>query len=731
MTIEECRAAISFESANGGEFGKSEVIVLAAKSSDPDRSVEFLSTLTQEIDVKLAEIRANRFQSMESELQATCDSALRTRAELENKIKEMDAAFGTNISLVQGMNERTGGNPSAFDNKLNQIRSDRRNAVREKSALSAFKTWLRNADQGPAFELPTSTELLASQPALSELVTGLAEAKGELSEAEGQFQAAHPMVKKGRAKVASMKRQIAAAIPSTINGLDGQIAVLEDRIALLDNMMSENASLLRDISAQRVPYAALTRELEKQTESASDARSRLAQVKSRKDASSSIQLLTRIGEPWVGTRADGLGKRMLALAGGIAGLIIGLGLVMICAPPFVDPSQDSATVSLLPDSGSDQSEPPFDGDGSHRPFAHQSQESSPTPVEVPVEPAPVAMAPAPAMAPVALPPSSDAQASIPVVQAPTAPVAPAPEPAAVAPEPTSVAQASFPVVQTAPPVEAPETSPSASFPIVETPPPAVAPESFVQTPPMAPVTEPVIQVAAPFDQEPVQEVSSTATASSASEAVFVAGAAGIAGVAAAAASGIGEVVPMPEELESVVDSVIPQSPSLDSLPAELPPIPKPASKTLASIFANMPQPKIDVTEDQVPATDLETPVENVEASKMIDDKIDALSEELRNTDPIPAPETMDRISAETIQLGDNKILAEDAIPLQRRTSLVRPVDLERVDENANDSVEVVAMTRENLDSAFSDLEPTQSETRSNTDSQSLQSEIEDLFQDDA
>ncbi len=651
-TIEDFRGSITFESANGGEFGKSDLVVLAAKTSNPGRSVKFLSVLMDEMDTRLTEVRASQFESMESELQATCESALTTRSDLEDRIKEMDASFGTNISTVQSMNERSAGSPSAFDNKLNQIRSDRRLAVSEMASLRSIKESLKSS--GSSLELPTSRELLASQPALSDMVSGLAKAKADLSKLESRLGESHPLLKEGRDNVALMQRQLIDAIPATINGLDGQIAVLENRIEILDATMAENADLLKKISSKRVPYAALARDLEKQTENYSDASARLAQVKSRKEASKSIQLLTRIGEPWVGTRADGLGKRVLSLVGGIAGLIVGLGLVMIVAPPFVDPTQDAAAASV-------SEQQPSDSHFVDRVLQRdqvKSAESSvePAPTTPPAQLSPTTPPPAVvAVAPVA----AAAAAVVATQQHPTGPVAPAPSPQ-----------------------EPPKTQ------VVQIPAPEVAAQEAIA--PVAPAPQagsiPLqvsVQKTAPAPAPPVPDS------------------------------------PPVEAVPSAQSAPLARTPQDSSLAP--PPMPRPASKTLAAIFANMPQPKTDVS--LPPSTDSagETSETSVEA---INSKIEALEEELATGSNTSVPV---RVQSETIQLDDSQTMPnESSLQLQRRTSVIRPVDLARVNESPD--VEIVSeeaaddsdeLSRETIDSAFSQLEPPQPKTPSEDDIQNI------------
>lgn len=331
--IEDYRGAVSFQAANGGEFGKSEVIVLAAKSSNADRSIKFLTILLDEVDGKLADIRAARFQSMESEIKSTLDVARLAMGDLTQKLEDMEASFGADLQMVRSINGSQGV-PTAFENKINQIRKEKRDAQRELAALESIRASLEDASRNPNADIPINSELLALQPTLGGLVTGLAKAKEALAAAEGEFEPRHRTVRQGRQTVESMNSRIRETIALALEGLQNQISMTRDQVHKSDERLTQNALRLGSLSTQRVAYMKLEQEVKKRTEDYTVAMARLSEVQSRSEADSSVQLLTRIGTPWVGTRADGIGKRSVALLGGFGGLLIGLGLVLVVAPPF-------------------------------------------------------------------------------------------------------------------------------------------------------------------------------------------------------------------------------------------------------------------------------------------------------------------------------------------------------------------------------------------------------------
>lgn len=702
-TIEEMRGEISFESANGGEFGKSEVIVLAAKASNADRSVQLLSILTEEIDRKLAEIRADRFSSMEAELEATCASALKSTRELTNRVTQMEASMGQDVSIIRSISgPETGGSPSAFDTQQSEIDSERRAAIRRLAAARAFKRTLERAQRSPDTDLPTSAEMLASQPSLAGLVENLAKARQALSIAESKYTARHGSVENGKNQVESMKRQIKEAIGPAIKGVENQIAMFQEQVDTAESQLGLNNQKLQGVGGQRGAWMTLQKQLQKRTDDFTEATTKLAQVRSRKDASGSIQLLTKIGEPWVGTKADGMGKRAMSLIGGIGGLFIGLGLVMIVAPPFTDPE-----LARLEQSGGNVD---FGGSQNDIQSTHESNEPVSQQQQMPSVPAPVPpqRTPTPPAAPVIQTPAS------PVVQAPISPV-----PISAPTAPVSVpaeAVATKPVEQ---PVEQQ---------IVQTP-VAHQPQSVTPTP-RAPVAQPasessnsdaVLDIgAAPLNVQPRENSMAETVASTQTEASAktdapsrpVAPPAPQPQVTATPASASLSFSAIEAATTKLNQQTAAESPVQQEAPKPLPTPPKPparpVSKTLAAIFANMPQPRTDAT--VVPSVPAENSGSETETAQMIVDKIESLTNELKDTSQTnAAPGSSDRPSTETIQLDGNQPVLDGALPLQRRTS-VRPVDLAKVyddvdeDEGGDGSD---GMNRQMIDNAFSQFKSPQ------------------------
>ena len=706
--VEDYRSAVSFESANGGEFGKSEVIVLATKGSSSERSIAFLTILLEQVDEKLAEIRADRFESMESEVRATLESTLESRAELEADVIRMDNELGPDIHLVRTLNEKGGGSPSAFENELGEISRAKRVASSMLDQKRSIRQSLLDAKNSSSVEVPTSAELLTSQRGLSELVNSLAKAKQDLSAAEARFQPAHHSVKSGRENVAVIKRQLKQSLGTAIRGLDNEIVIFENRVVALDQLMEKSEIRLANVSKTRAPYARKTRELDKVNDDYSEATARLARMRSRKMASSSIKLLTRIGEPYIGTKPDGLGRRAMSLIGAIAGLMIGLGLVMMMAPPFVEPNLMAANapqptvqpdVPPVPDT---EPEVPSEPSGEHRLAQIVPQRSGAIvePVAEAPQPEPVAEVPQPE-------PVAETHQPVPVeVHQPEHVEAYQPEPVeAYQPEHVETYQTPEP----APEYDSYNSYQTDSYQtesyqyedstqqelvvdrevVPQTPQPEVpnlVDTSTPQTPDVEPVADSNVGITAEEPPAtPLQTVSSFYPSSPVQDSFSVAGAL----MGASSEETPDEPQPQPEPQQNddsqtppvviVSDSETPEPPEIEAYRAPVEPVPvephtpfrKPAnSSTIAAIFANMPQPIVDVPQS------------------VADDQTPDVPEP-------PAPETP-RESPQTIQLNGGVAMGS-TIPLQRRTN-ARPIELAKTDEEEGTS-------QDSIDNVFSNLTP--------------------------
>lgn len=333
--IESTQGDITLNAPNGGEFGKTEAVVLSVKTTDAERSRKFMNLLLDEVDSKLGEVRMLRLESMQNELSRASANSMAALTASSMKLRDLEKSFGSDITTIRGLNDPQGS--GGFDLKLNQIRLEQREAAAQLASAKNQRRLLVEAERSGGVEFVTSNELLELQPALGGIMTNLATAMAQLAINEGRYTELHPELKRSRRAVERQKQQLFDSIGTTIKGLDSQIETLGGLDESLKQSIAEMQQQLENLTEQRVPYATLEEEVKKKSEVYNEVQGRLAQVKSHAMSSGDVTMLTRVDQPQVSSRPDQIGATQAGLLGGALGLIFGLGLVALLSPPFVDP----------------------------------------------------------------------------------------------------------------------------------------------------------------------------------------------------------------------------------------------------------------------------------------------------------------------------------------------------------------------------------------------------------
>ena len=329
--VEDMQGNITFGAPNGAEFGRTEAVVLKVTSDQRGKAKTLTQLLLDEIDKKLVEVRRLRLKSMEKELSMARDQAAKMMRQSSKKLQEIEKSFGAGITTIRGLNDpQGGGNP--FDLKVNQIQVEHRQAITALASAKEQKRLLLSASANGSLDLVTSSQLLELQPALRAMLESLNKAQEKLAVDEGRYKSLHPALKASREAVRFQKESIFNSLGNMIKGLDSQIAMAESQVSRLGNSIVKHERKLSEITEQRVPYAALAEELTNKSKAYHAVQAQLSKIQSYASSEEGVGLLTRIGEPQVGTRPNGLGTKALMLVGLLGGLIAGLGLVALVVP---------------------------------------------------------------------------------------------------------------------------------------------------------------------------------------------------------------------------------------------------------------------------------------------------------------------------------------------------------------------------------------------------------------
>ena len=316
-TIEDVQGSITFSAPNGAEFGKTEVIVLNTKATTRERSRQFIELLLNEIILKVDEVRSLRLQSMEVELLQARNAALMDLEDSKARLREMDQKLGVDVGAMSAINDAQSSD-NTIKRDISQIRLEKRQVETKLESLNRSLAMLAMAKENPNQIVNISGDLGKSQPALDALKKELVKTQKNLAIMNS---------------IRAMQQQIYLELDSSMFGLQNEIAVAEKKLERLNYEMENLDGRLLSLSSKRADSLTLIADLRTRTEIANKAQADLSEIQGLSLARNA-DLLTRVDEPQVSTRPDGLGKKASILAGGFGGLMLGLGLVMLVAPPI-------------------------------------------------------------------------------------------------------------------------------------------------------------------------------------------------------------------------------------------------------------------------------------------------------------------------------------------------------------------------------------------------------------
>jgi uncharacterized protein involved in exopolysaccharide biosynthesis len=334
--VEDAQADISIVAPNGAEFGKTEVIVLQVKAKTRERAIKLVTALLNATEANLRTMRSKRLASMELELEQSLKLAEQDYRNFAEELGVLEREIGPDLpTLLNMINEGNGSND--FQITLENIRTSTRAAQARVDMTNKQLESLRSTVQNPQELVATSNELLEAQPALRRLKDGLIDLQLKLSDNLGKFQEAHPAISEGRFAISETKRQIHEELQVAIRGLEAQRAVGAQQIDRLNDEGARVQERLAMLTKNRVRYATLASQAKKRNEEHAKARAEYSEIKSLGSAAKTVNLMTRVEEPFVGNKPLGPGRTSILGSGMLGGVLVGLGLIMFFSGPGAMP----------------------------------------------------------------------------------------------------------------------------------------------------------------------------------------------------------------------------------------------------------------------------------------------------------------------------------------------------------------------------------------------------------
>jgi succinoglycan biosynthesis transport protein ExoP len=352
--VADFREAMIMTPPGGAEFGKTEVFYLGVKDKDPARAAALTRALAKNLEARTKEIRQKRADSMIAEMSLGVEQA---ESELDQKIyalSEFEGSVGSELVDLRNLLSPIGGASETAQNNLaiqTEIRANETDRARSVKLLEV----LRAAEADPQMLVATPASLLTSQPAVDRLKQGLVDAQLNTARLLGKLSPEHPFVLAAQESEEQVRQQLHDELQSAINGLEIELSLGQDRAATLEARLSKNQASQKNLAQHRAEYAKLVSAVENQTKLVDAARTRLADAEVHLAGAQSASMLSRIDDVESGLRPIGPGRTTITAAGGLFGLLLGLGWIFLKYGPApktdtdlnaVDPASAEPTAPL-------------------------------------------------------------------------------------------------------------------------------------------------------------------------------------------------------------------------------------------------------------------------------------------------------------------------------------------------------------------------------------------------
>ncbi|MCA9189119.1 MAG: hypothetical protein R3E01_07145 [Pirellulaceae bacterium] len=334
--VEDARRIVKLNAPNGAEFGKTEIVHLNVIDEDPERAIEFNSSIFRNLDKHFRDVRNQRATSMVDELSRARKLAEEELSRISLDVAKLEHQAGADLPELRILNQSTTGESSIrrlsvdVQNEIRQLQAQQRSAA-------TLRLVLRDNQSQTDGILATPNQLLELQPGLRQLKAGLIEAQLAAARKAANLTPEHPALIEALAAEKEIQETMRKEVSVAIAGLDVDSRVYTARIADLQHRSAELDERMVQLNELRVEYQNLLDAADHQRQIVRTAREDLMDARASLAATTSSSLLTSLDQPTTGDRPVGPGRAMMVLAGMFGGFITGCGLVFLTVQP-VQPS---------------------------------------------------------------------------------------------------------------------------------------------------------------------------------------------------------------------------------------------------------------------------------------------------------------------------------------------------------------------------------------------------------
>ena len=332
LDVEDFRDCVDMRPPGGAEFGKTEVFYLSVRDTDRERAGALVAALCGQLEQRMQEIRDQRARGMVTELQRTVAMADADLAKQTAQLSAFEANIGADLAELRNLNAEVG-SAGEVSQELQAIEAERRaNEATQRENVRLLKLLAAAQDDAQQL-LATPNSLLQSQPAVSQLKSALVKAQIHTASLLGSRSEKHPFVIAAREAENLLRAQLHEEVAVAIRGLQVDVELNADREQALSAKWTAARDRLARLADARAEYSKLLASVANHTKLVEAARTNLADARARSAGALSSSVISRIDGVEAGVRPVGPSRKTVTAAGGVAGLILGLGLIFLFANP--------------------------------------------------------------------------------------------------------------------------------------------------------------------------------------------------------------------------------------------------------------------------------------------------------------------------------------------------------------------------------------------------------------
>jgi len=327
-SVEALQKAIKLTPPKGAEFGKTEVFYLKVKDGDRKRAIALSEAVWQQLQVRFQELREENAGSRIAELTETVTLAKTDLVRVNSKLADLERHVGSDLAELRILQSSPSGG-GELRQKVNSLEIEIRKARDKMKVSQELLQLLRKAQKDPVQLLAAPNSLLASQPTLSLLKSGLVAAQLRTAQLAGIRTSTHPLVRGAKIAEDEIREQLHDELSIAIRGVEAELNLSASQAESFSAQLAATTARLEQLAELRADYSQMIAEVDHDTSVLQQAESELADARASKAAAVTSSLLNRIDTPDAGTSPIGLSGSLIVLMGTVGGAFVGFGLLVL------------------------------------------------------------------------------------------------------------------------------------------------------------------------------------------------------------------------------------------------------------------------------------------------------------------------------------------------------------------------------------------------------------------